>query len=84
MDTNPYESPKEKGSHRKARRWLVGIVVGLPAFYLLSDPPAFVLVKRGWISQDTYERFWRPIGWLYEHSPSWAQKPMNWYADMWN
>jgi hypothetical protein len=63
---------------------VVSLLVLLPIFYLLGLGPAIWLHRNGSPGgQAAIETIYAPLEWIMEHSPAWANQPIEWYAELW-
>jgi hypothetical protein len=60
--------------------WIVVLAV-LPLLYLLSVGPAIVMGNRHPETIEHLRKFYRPIGWLHEHTP--LREPLEWWVELW-
>lgn len=48
--------------------WIVALVVGLPAVYVLSSGPAIWILCKGYLPERAFEVVYAPMTWLEERS----------------
>jgi hypothetical protein len=73
-------------SKRLIRPWIVGVIVMLPLLYALSIGPAVWLATRGMMSPAVLvvsDSFYRPLGWVIQHSPKPIQNAWVVYDSLW-
>ena len=79
------ESNEPQGS--RSRLGLVAaLAVGLPLLYLLSTGPVLSIMDKtngfgGKVSWSTVLAFYRPVGWLYDHTS--MRRPIELYMQLW-
>ena len=82
MDQIPRnKSCASRSSGSAALALIVAALLAAPMLYLLSVGPAVWLVNQQYFHESTFESLYAPLVWLHENTL--AEKPLEWYVELW-